>query len=109
MYEKVDERTAVTKYGVTPVTTKWIDRDMAFEGEPLQVRSRTTSLEFESGDRPDFHWVCVFPQRPVLVRLLAADQRHNDTLKKSKYCTLDAASAWECHWQKHLEHNNMSC
>ena len=28
---KVDEQTAFAKYGVTPVDTKWIDTDMAFE------------------------------------------------------------------------------
>ena len=27
VYEKVDERTAVTKYKVTPVDTNWVDTD----------------------------------------------------------------------------------
>ena len=27
VYEKVDERTAVAKYNVTPVGTKWVDID----------------------------------------------------------------------------------
>ena len=31
VYEKVDERTAVAKYKVTPVDTKWVDTDKAFE------------------------------------------------------------------------------
>ena len=31
VYEKVDERTAATKYKVTPVDTKWVDTDRAFE------------------------------------------------------------------------------
>ena len=34
VYEKVDEKEAVAKYGITPVDTKWIDTDKAFEGEP---------------------------------------------------------------------------
>ena len=32
VYEKVDEKEAVEKYGVTPIDTKWIDTDKAFEG-----------------------------------------------------------------------------
>ena len=31
VYEKVDERTAVAKYTVTPVHTMWVDTDKAFE------------------------------------------------------------------------------
>ena len=38
VYEKVDEKEAVAKYGITPVDTKWIDTDNAFEGEPMQIR-----------------------------------------------------------------------
>ena len=33
VYEKVDEKEAVEKYGITPVDTKWVDPDKAFEGE----------------------------------------------------------------------------
>ena len=40
VYEKVDEKEAVAKYGITSVETKWIDTDKAFEGEPMQIRSR---------------------------------------------------------------------
>ena len=32
VYEKVDEKEAVEKYGVTPIDTKWVDTDKAFEG-----------------------------------------------------------------------------
>ena len=32
VHEKVDEKEAVEKYGVTPIDTKWIDTDKAFEG-----------------------------------------------------------------------------
>ena len=40
VYEKVDEKEAVAKYGITPVDTKWIDTDIAFEREPMKIRSR---------------------------------------------------------------------
>ena len=40
VYDKVDEKEAVTKYGITPVDTKWVDTDKAFEGEPMQIKSR---------------------------------------------------------------------
>ena len=40
VYEKVDEKEAVAKYGITPVDTKSVDTDKAFEGEPMQIRSR---------------------------------------------------------------------
>ena len=40
VYEKVDEHAAVAKYNVTPIDTKWIDTDKAFEVEPMQIRSR---------------------------------------------------------------------
>ena len=53
MYEKVHEREAIAQYQVTPVDTKWIDTDKAFEVEPVQIRSRLVAREFKSGDRPD--------------------------------------------------------
>ena len=31
VHEKVHEQTAITKYGVNPVDSKWIDTDTAFE------------------------------------------------------------------------------
>ena len=55
MYEKVDERAAVAQYNVTPVDTKWVDTDKAFEGEPMQIRSRIVAREFKSWDRPDLY------------------------------------------------------
>ena len=45
VYEKVDEKEAVAKYGITPVDTKWVDTDKAFEGEPMQIRSRMCARE----------------------------------------------------------------
>ena len=55
VYVKVDEKEAVQKYGVTPVDTKWVDTDKAFEGEPMQIRSRMCAREFKSDDRPDLY------------------------------------------------------
>ena len=52
VYEKVDEKEAVEKYGITPVDTKWVDTDKAFEEEPMQIRSRICAREFKSHDRP---------------------------------------------------------
>ena len=47
MSETFDEREAIAQCQVTPVDTKWGDTNKAFEGEPLQIRSR-----FKSDDRP---------------------------------------------------------
>ena len=55
VYEKIDEREAVERYGITPIDTKWIDTDKAFEGEPMQIRSRIVAREFKSNDRPDLY------------------------------------------------------
>ena len=55
VFEKVDERAAVAKYSVTPFDTKWVDTDKAFEGEPMQIRSRIVAREFKSEDRPDLY------------------------------------------------------
>ena len=55
VYGKVDEKEAVAKYGITPVNTKWIDTDKAFDGEPMQIRSRMCAREFKSDDRPDLY------------------------------------------------------
>ena len=53
VYEKVDEKAAVAKYGITPVDTKWMDIDKAFEEKPVQIISRMCAREFKSDDRPD--------------------------------------------------------
>ena len=53
--ERVNEHTAVAKYNVTSIDTKWVDTDKAFEWEPMQIRSRIVAREFESGDRPDLN------------------------------------------------------
>ena len=43
------------KTEVTPVDTKWIDTNKAFEGEPMQIRSRIVARGVKSDDRPDLH------------------------------------------------------
>ena len=55
MYEKVDEKEAVGKYGITPVDTKLVDTDKAFEEEPTHIRSRMCAREFKSDARPDLY------------------------------------------------------
>ena len=55
VYEKVEEKEAVEKYGVTPVDTKWVDTEKAFEGKPMQIRSRMCAREFKIDDRPDLY------------------------------------------------------
>ena len=55
MNEKVDERTAVAKFNVTPVDTEWVDTGKAFEEEPKQIRFRIVAREFKSVDRPDLY------------------------------------------------------
>ena len=55
VYEKFDEKEAVAKYKIAPVDTKWIDTDKAFEGEPMQIRSRMCARDFKSDDRPDLY------------------------------------------------------
>ena len=45
----------MAKYGITPADTKWVDTAKAFEGEPVQIRSRMCAREFKSDDRPDLH------------------------------------------------------
>ena len=39
----------------SPVDTKWVDTDKAFEVEPMQIRSRMCAREFKSDDRPDLY------------------------------------------------------
>ena len=55
LFEKVYEKEMVTKYGITPVDTKWVDTDKAFEGESIQIRSRMCAKEFKSDDRPNLY------------------------------------------------------
>ena len=42
MCDKVDEHAAVAKYNVTPIDTKWVGTDTAFQEEPLHIHPFTT-------------------------------------------------------------------
>ena len=46
-----------------PVGTKRVDTDKAFEGEPMQIRSRIVARDLKGDDRPDLYagtslWRC---------------------------------------------------
>ena len=45
VHEKINESEAIAQYQVTPVDTKWVDTDKAFEGEPMQIRLRMVARE----------------------------------------------------------------
>ena len=47
--KRLIERAAVAKYNVTPVDTKWVDTDKAFEAYPMHIRSQIVAREFKSG------------------------------------------------------------
>ena len=47
VYEKVDERTAVANYNVTPIDLKWVTPDKPFEEEPMQISSRIVARGFK--------------------------------------------------------------
>ena len=40
VYEKVGGHAAMVKYKVTPIDTKWVDTDKAFQEEPMPIRSK---------------------------------------------------------------------
>ena len=77
VYEKVDEKEPVTKYGITPVDTKWVDTDKAFEGEPMQIRSRMCAREFKSDDRPDLY--AGTPPLEALKAIISVAANHKET------------------------------
>ena len=78
VYENVDEKEAVGKYGVTPIDTKWVDTDKAFEGEPMQIRSRMCAREFKSDDRPDLY--AGTPPLEALKAIISIAANHKETL-----------------------------
>ena len=77
VYEKVDEKEAVKKYKVTPIDTKWIDTDKAFEGEPMQIRSRMCAREFKNDDRPDLY--AGTPPLEALKAIISIAANHKET------------------------------
>ena len=77
VYEKVDEKEAVAKYGNTPVDTKWVDTDKAFEGELMQIRSRMCAREFKGDDRPDLY--AGTPPLEALKATISTAANHKET------------------------------
>ena len=56
MYEEVEEREAIAQYQITPVDTKWIDTNKAFEEESHANQITTCcKREMKSEDRPDLY------------------------------------------------------
>ena len=51
VYEKVEECEAIAKYQVSPVDTKCIDANKAFEEETMHLRSRFVAREFKGGEK----------------------------------------------------------
>ena len=74
VYVKVDERAAVAKYNVTPVDTKWVDTDKAFEGESMQILARNVAREFKSGE-PDLY--AGSPQLEALEAIFSTATSHS--------------------------------
>ena len=68
---------AAEKYGLTPVDTKWVDTDKAFEGEPMQFRSRMCAGEFKSDDRPDLY--AGTPPLEALKAIISIAASHKET------------------------------
>ena len=68
---------AAEKYGITPVDTKWVDTDKAFEGEPMQFRSRMCAGEFKSDDRPDLY--AGTPPLEALKAIISIAASHKET------------------------------
>ena len=60
-----------------PVDTKWVDTDKAFEGEPMQIRSRMCAREFKSDDRPDLY--AVPPPLEALKAIISIAANHKET------------------------------
>ena len=130
VYEKVDEKEAVEECGTTPVDTKWVDTDNAFEEEPMQIRSQMCAREFKSDDRPYLY--ARTPPLEALKAIISIAANHKEMLsimhidvsrayfharedimgtdagkvglmKKSMYGTRDAASNWERNWQENVK------
>ena len=77
VYEKVGEKEAVGMYGSTPVDTKWVDTDQAFEGDPMQIRTRMCARENKSDDRPDLY--AGTPPLEALKAIIPIAANHKET------------------------------
>ena len=77
VYEKNDENEAVAQYKITPVDTKWVDTDKAFEEEPMQIRSRIVAREFKSDDQPGLY--AGTPPLEALKAIISIAANHKET------------------------------
>ena len=55
VYDKVDEHAAVAQYNVTPIDTKWVDTDKAFEGD----RCKSVHELLPESSKMETGWTCV--------------------------------------------------
>ena len=55
VYEKIDERSALEKFIVAQVDTKWIATNKPFEEELVLLRSRLVAREFVGGTGPEMY------------------------------------------------------
>ena len=55
----------------------WVDRDKAFQGEPMQIRSRNVPKEFKSDDRPDLY--AGPPPLAALKAIISIAANHKET------------------------------
>ena len=123
VFEKVDEKEAVEKYGDGLTQTK------PSKGEPMQIRSRICVREFKSDDRPDLdHYIdCSEPQGNFLnhahrcftcIFSCEGSETSADTtpsrgpnwhrcrkgwIDEEEHVTRDAASNWERDWQENVK------
>ena len=70
VYEKVDEKEAVEKYGISPVDTKWVDTDKAIEGSQCKsdhecVRESSKAMIGQTCMHESNNIDCSEPQRNV--------------------------------------------
>ena len=79
VYVKIDLNEAVVENGITPVDTQWVDTDKAFEGEPMQIRSRSVARDFQSDDRPDLY--VGIPPLHALKAIISIAAQHQETFQ----------------------------
>ena len=77
VYGKLMRERPVAKCGIAPVHTEWVDRDKAFEGEPMPIRSRMCAREFKSDDRPDMH--AGLPPLEAMKVIISIAANHKET------------------------------
>ena len=105
VYGKVDENEAVAQYQVTPVDTKWVDTDKAFEGEPMHIRSRIVARKFKSDDRPDLYAGTLPLEALKIIISIAAN--HKETFS---FIHIDVSRAYfHAEAQRHVCADTITC